>query len=273
MAVLGVDVGGTKLLMLAGEPGNLRSRKVATGPDFTPAQLKQALAAFIQDLGEPVERIGIALPGLVIGDHELRLSDVLPALQGLKADDLAPLAGRVRLINDVRAALHHETAAEPNVDTAVVMIGTGIGAAIQQGGRVLEGSRGWAGELGSIPLATDDGPRTLDQLASGASLLARAGVDADTLNARLAAGDPATQALVHQAGHCLGLGIATLVNLLNPQRIVLGGGTLHYPGYLQAALDAAQRHSLEDLWNACSITRSRNPEQMAALGAQRFAAL
>ncbi|MGC8115801.1 hypothetical protein ACP3VQ_12335 [Metapseudomonas otitidis] len=56
MAVLGVDVGGTKLLMLAGEPGNPRSRKVATGPDFTPAQLKQALAAFIQAALDAAQR-------------------------------------------------------------------------------------------------------------------------------------------------------------------------------------------------------------------------
>ena len=73
------------------------------------------------------------------------------------------------MVNDAAAALVEECHDAPaGATAAVVMVGTGIGAALLVNGQPFGGARGWAGELGSIPIATaSDGVRTLDQLASG----------------------------------------------------------------------------------------------------------
>ena len=76
-------------------------------------------------------------------------------------------------------------------------------------------------------------------------------------------------AALRAAGEALGLGLATVINLLNPSLLALGGGALELPGYLAGALHAAERHSLSDLWRACEVRRVREGELTAALGALR----
>lgn len=66
-----------------------------------------------------------------------------------------------------------------------------------------------------------------------------------------------------------GLGLATLINLLNPSRLVLAGGTLRYPGYAEAALQAARRFALPQLAGACSIELATDGETLVARGAAR----
>ncbi|HEV7500329.1 MAG TPA: ROK family protein, partial [Vicinamibacteria bacterium] len=117
-----------------------------------------------------------------------------------------------------------------------------------------------------------DGVRTLDQLCSGEALVKRLGVDGASVRARAADGDAATLAAIHEAGTALGLGLAALIDIVNPAQVSLGGGLLDLPGYLAAALAAAHRHTLPDLWNACAVRQVRTGELVAALGAARFAA-
>jgi glucokinase len=71
---------------------------------------------------------------------------------------------------------------------------------------------------------------------------------------------------IGEAGHALGLGMATVLNLLNPELLVVGGGTAGLPGYLDAALSSAERHTLRDTWRACAIRRAREAETVVALG-------
>jgi predicted NBD/HSP70 family sugar kinase len=62
-----------------------------------------------------------------------------------------------------------------------------------------------------------------------------------------------------------------LIDLLNPALVSIGGGLVELPGYLEAALASAKRHSLPDLWRACRVRRVRAGELVAALGAARVA--
>jgi predicted NBD/HSP70 family sugar kinase len=178
------------------------------------------------------------------------------------------------MINDAAAALAEECHDAPSdITAALVMAGTGIGAAMLVHGRPFGGANGWAGELGSIPLATGpDGVRTLDQLASGQSLVARLGGDGATVRARAEDGDESARRAVHEAGTALGLGLAALVDLINPAVVSVGGALVDLPGYLDAALASAERHTLPDLWRACRVGKVRAGELVAALGAARVAA-
>jgi predicted NBD/HSP70 family sugar kinase len=110
---------------------------------------------------------------------------------------------------------------------------------------------------------------TLDQLASGAALVRRLGGGAASVLARAAARDAEVLRALRVGGEVLGLGLATVINLFNPSVVAVGGGALELPGYLEAALESAERHSMSELWKACEVRRVREGELTAALGALR----
>ncbi len=98
------------------------------------------------------------------------------------------------------------------------------------------------------------------------------GTDAATIHRNAAAGDQVTLRRISQASEALGLGLAALINLINPGLLVLGGGTLAYPGYFDSAMAAAEKYSLPDFWKTCSVrkTNRTHPEYgdlSVALGA------
>ncbi len=269
---VGLDLGGTKLLMVAGDGEERRVERVATGPAFGPEALEAEVRRFVRALPRAPEAVGLAVPGLVGADGRVQACDVLPRVVGWRP--AAALSGPwdFHVLNDAEAALVEEAQdAPPEATIAVVMAGTGIGAAFLLHGRVFGGANGWAGELGSVPLATADGVRTLDQLASGEALVRRLGAG-DALVARLDAGDAAARTAVEEAGAALGLALAMVVDLFNPSAIAIGGGVALLPGYLEAALRSAARHALPDPWGACVVRKVRAGDLVAALGAARAAA-
>ena len=268
---VGVDIGGTKALLLAFQGAEVVSeRRVATGKPFAGAQLDQEIAAFLATLPSAPVSVGVAVPGIVDALQRVEACDVLPGLDGWA---LSLPGARTAVLNDTAAALiAAREDFEPTATAALVMVGTAIGAAFQMNGVVARGAKGWAGEFGYVPVQTANGVRTLDEVAGGAALLEHCGLSAAELAARLAAGDAHAQALVAEAGQALGLGLATLVNLLNPDLIVLGGGTLAYAGYVESALERARAHSFPALWQCCRIVVSPHGERLVARGAASAAA-
>jgi glucokinase len=267
---VGIDAGGTKLLLVAQWPDRRLVHRLPTGIEFSAPRLEAAVRSFIGTLGATPVLVGVAVPGLVGRDGRVVACDTLPGLVGWGAEGSLAAGCPVRVVNDAEAALREELHDLPAGATAgVVMVGTGIGAAFVVGGRLLQGACGWAGELGSIPMAGQQAVKTLDELASGAALLKECGVSPESLRARAAAGDESILDSVRRAGRALGLGLAAVIDLLNPSVLALGGGVLDYAGYLEAAEDAARHHSLPDLWRVCALRRVRAGELVAALGAIR----
>ena len=273
---VGCDLGGTKLLMVADGPDGRVVARVASGRSFDGAALEAAILAFVAGLGERPSSIGLAIPGLVGPGPSVQACDVLPALVGWRPLESVRSGWPFVMINDAAAALVEECHdAPPGLTAAVVMAGTGIGAALLVKGAPFGGAAGWAGELGSIPIpgGPDGTVRTLDQVASGAAIAARLGLDGATLRARAEAGDAFACRTIAEAGAALGLGLATLIDIVNPARVSIGGGLIGLPGYLDAALASAARHTLPDLWRACEVREVRAGDLVAALGAARAAGL
>ena len=269
---IGIDLGGTKLLLVADEAGKRVVERVPTGPGFDGPTLEAAIDRFIRARDTPPAAVGVAVPGLVGPGPVVEACDVLPALVGWRPPESLVGRWRFAMINDAAAALaeeYHDAA--PGTTGAVVMAGTGIGAALIVRGRPFGGASGWAGELGSIPIATADGVRTLDQIASGRALTTRLGLDGGAVLTRAEGGDEAVRQAVAEAGRALGLGLATLLHVMNPERVAIGGGLTDLPGYLESALASAQRHTLPELWRVSVVQRVREAELVAALGAARFA--
>ncbi len=213
---VGIDIGGTKMLSIAKNSTIQARSQLTTGKYFSAVDAQREIERFIATLATPPHSIGIAVPGLVDRQGVVIACDVLPLLVGWQpAIGLSSICP-VNVLNDAEAALIQTVSdLQPQTVAAVVMVGTGIGAAIWANGLVLRGATGWAGELGSIPL---DG-KTLDDRASGAAILQELGIDAAQLSTLVATNDSIVLQTIDRAGAALGRGLATIINLLIQRRL------------------------------------------------------
>ncbi|MBQ1161443.1 ROK family transcriptional regulator [Streptomyces sp. A73] len=127
----------------------------------------------------------------------------------------------------------------------------GIGAAIVLGGELLRGNRGFAGEIGHVPVHPDGplcacgGKGCLEQYAGEPALLGAAGVSVDrprdaalaALRESAASGDERALRALEEAGTALGLALAGTVNLLDPSALVLGGVLARFAPWLLPSLE------------------------------------
>jgi glucokinase len=276
--VIGVDVGGTKIRGVVFEPERgavLDRRQVPTPPGAGP--LGDAVVDMVAGLAgrHPPAGIGVGVAGLVDRHGVLRYGPNLPGVVGL---DLGPgLRSRfgvpVRVGNDATCAALGELrlgAARGARHAVVVTQGTGIGGGVVVDGRVLLGAHGFAGEPGHI-LVDPAGPRCAcgavghwEAVASGTGLAtlarqavaagvapglsARVGGRADALRgehvlAAVADGDPGAVAVLDRFARWVAEGLGTLVAVLDPEVIVLGGGLVdasaHFLDRVRVALPAA----------------------------------
>jgi predicted NBD/HSP70 family sugar kinase len=265
--ILGVDLGGSKLLMICGE----RRARISTDTNFSPADLELSIRTFIDALEQKPQGIGIAIPGLVDSSGEILACDVLPQMEGwLPHKRLADLQCPIAVINDVNAAAIEEFHdAPPGLTAGIIMVGTAIGASFVVDGKPLMGAGGWAGELGYIPLASGGEIKRLDELAGGGAIANQLGVNGADLAALAQAGDDIALQAIQAGGKALGWGLATIINLFNPAKIAIGGGTISLPGYWDNAIETAKDFSLPTLWDYCHLTKVRSGKDVVALGAAR----
>jgi glucokinase len=201
--------------------------------------------------GQCLGRTGVVLNAPNLGWRDVPFGRLLEERLGVK----------VRITNDLSAAAWGERrfGAARGVDDAVlVFVGSGVGSGLILGGRLHEGDNGVAGELGHVkvrPMRATTAPRRcgcgqigcLEAYASGMNIAARvrdelaAGVasrigelvqgdltrvSASVVDEAYVQGDPYATALWEEVAELLGNGIASVVTLLNPGRIILGGGVL-----------------------------------------------
>jgi len=132
-----------------------------------------------------------------------------------------------------------------------VYAGTGIGSAIVSDGQVFRGRSGFSGEIGFCRMSAD-GP-ILEEIASGRAIVEKArrelslssDITLEEILARAEQGDEGASAIVEQAGAALGLALAHLVNITNPELVVLGGGVADKSRkFVGAANDAVKQQAL-----------------------------
>jgi glucokinase-like ROK family protein len=188
--------------------------------------------------------VGMGLPGPVHRSGVVGSSAILPGWAGTHASERMSerLGMEVWLRNDANlGALAEATwGAGRGARTVVYLkLATGIGAGIVIDGRLFEGAGGTAGEIGHTSLdETGDicrcGSRgCLETYAAGAAIarmLSRSRseeLDLDGVLSSAAAGDPACRRALREAGRHIGVAVANLCNLVNPERIVVGGSMGH----------------------------------------------
>jgi len=268
---LGIDIGGSKVRFCEQHGEQYHFSDFPLDSSTTINVLNALILSFISKMNTLPDSIGIAAPGLVENDT-LLYSDVLPNLSGWFPEEALAASCPIRMVNDAKAALMAAVNDAPNnITCAVVVVGTGIGCAISTGQTILEGAQGWSGELGSIPIHVGETVSTLDELASGSALLKKLGYQLQDLNSDTLAKNPKALEEISSAGKMFGLGLATLVNLINPDRLVLGGGTLRFPGYIDAAKQSLAMHALPKSLDVCQIEIPVDGQTLVAKGAAQLA--
>ena len=255
---LAVDLGGTKcsaaVVDRAGKILQRRTLPVDVSSRAAPvsqiAELAKELAGS-QKPSSAYQGAGVAVPGLVRRDGTVWAPN-LPGWDEMPlAKELEPLLGiPVNVESDRNAAVLGECwlgAARGKSDAIVLMIGTGIGAGILSGGRILRGAHELSGCAGWLTITREhvraaQGCGELETLAAGpaiartvqqrlrdgeASSLADLDISkitAQEVAAAARSGDGLALDVFRHAGRLLGFGIANMVSILDPEVIIIGGG-------------------------------------------------
>ena len=249
---IGIDVGGTKIEGIAiADDGLERARRRVPAPREDYAASLRAVAGLVAAIEAETgqhARVGVGIPGTPSPGSGLVKNANSTWLNGkpIVADLEVTLGRPIRVANDANCfALSEATdgaAARADVVFGVI-IGTGTGGGVVVHGRVLEGPNGLAGEWGHNPLPWPDqqewpGPpcycgRTgcIETFLSGAAVSREygGGVSADEVTSRALNGDAGADAVLRRYEQRMARALGSIVNVLDPDVIVLGGGLSNIP--------------------------------------------
>jgi glucokinase len=307
---IGVDLGGTKLLAGAVDQGldvHHRVQRSVTGLD--PGALLDVAVAAVTEVreavGGEVEAVGFGIPSLI--DRRTGIARVainLPLAEVAFADIMAERLGLpVFVDNDGNAAAiaEHRAGAARGASEAIVMtIGTGIGGGLILRGEPYRGAVGFAGELGHIVIDRNGPPcqgncpnhGCVETFASGTALarealrlaaerpesgLARAHAQGRELAGPLVTelahdGDEAAREAIELIGSALGVAIGSLLNIFNPEVVVIGGGVIAAGELLLVPARAeVARRILAPTRDAARIVAARFGVEAGMIGAAALA--
>ncbi len=247
---IGLDLGGTKIEAAAlDDAGQLRARRrVPTPKDYDEllAAIAGLVAAVEADVGGG-RSVGLCTPGARSPKTGLWKNAHHTALQGRRVDvDLARLLGReVRLANDAHCFALSEAADGAATGAPVVfgaILGTGVGGGLCVDGKLIEGANAIGGEWGHNPLPWPTGEAEqralcgcgrqgcIEAYLSGGALsrdhrdVTGEELASEKIAERAAAGEPKASATLERYCERLARALATVINLIDPHVIVLGGG-------------------------------------------------
>lgn len=301
--VIGVDLGGTQIRALRTDREGAQAARsdqltrAEEGGEAVMGRIFECVEQVMDGISaDEVVGIGIGAPGPI--DAEGRMHDP-PNLP-----DWPPFSLSERLSerfgvpafagNDANLAALGERrfGAGQGVDDLVyVTVSTGIGGGIVSGGRLLVGARGYAAEIGHQTLVIDGPicgcgqPGHLEALASGPAIARQARerieqgaetslsahgdqLDASHVTQAAQAGDNVALELLSQAGFYIGLGLVNLIHILEPARILIGGGVSQAGELLfQPIRETVHSHVMSPAFQSVDILRADLGADVGLLGA------
>ncbi|MGD9891781.1 MAG: ROK family protein [Dehalococcoidia bacterium] len=307
-----VDLGGTKIYSVVSDrecaplADDYRPTEVERGADAVIGRIAESInaAATAVTTGDRrLAAIGVAAPGPI--DVERGLILHAPNLPGWRN---VPLGGRLSAIFGCPAVLENDAnaaglgeflfgAGRGARHMIYLTVSTGIGAGLILDGQLYRGASGAAGELGHV-VVDETGPLCgcgrrgcLEVFASGTAIAARAaeaivagrptsiaryagrnGVAAEHVAQAAADGDPVARAIIGRAAHALGLGLADIVNIFNPDLIVIGGGTAQIgPPLLDPAMETMRANAFAGPVAHVRVVPAALGGRAAAMGALALA--
>ncbi len=254
-------------------------------------QIVSGLDAVLADSGtaeDAVLGVGVGVPGIIERGPEVLVHgqacgwDAVPLQRLLRAHTGLPL----RFDNGAKTMGQAELwfgAGRGARDAVMILIGSGVGASLISGGATYQGATSSAAEFGHVTVAVG-GRRCrcgasgcLEAYAGAGAVLDRCGRPAAASDQELALAElidgagasPFAAAVLDETARYLGAGIGTLVNLFNPERVILGGwaGLLLGARLLPEIRESARQHSLDHLFAATSIGLGELGPGAVAMGA------
>ncbi len=242
--VLGIDIGGTKIAAgLVQADGTILQSQIAPTPSGGSQPILQTVINLCRPLlalRADVPAIGVGTAGQVDPSSGIitYANQNLPGWQGTSVgEQLKAALGRPVIVdNDVNAMAFGESqiGAGAGYDHILfVTVGTGIGGAWVQNGKLWRGAHFSAGEIGYLVAGWEDGkPVTVEQRASGPGMTAHyrqlSGTNAPITLVEIAAlaqnGDATALAVIREGAHILGTVLGSALCLLDPQIVIIGGG-------------------------------------------------
>lgn len=229
------------------------------GYEYTVNNIKQAIRDLMKETNtdsKSIEAIGFDFPGQV--DYKTGVVKLAPNIPGWVNVPIAQMIEEefhipTKIDNDVRCAALGEMkfgAGRGCENFVCITVGTGIGSGLVINGQLVRGAANAAGEIGHIKLQMNDGPicgcgdtGCLEAFASGPSIVAMAqeylkggkstkyremaadGEITPYIVAKAAeAGDPVAKRIFEIVGTYIGMGLVSVINLLNPEKVIIGGG-------------------------------------------------
>lgn len=308
---IGLDVGRTIRGALIRADGAILKQHRVVSEVSKPRLFIDQLIAVINDLrasreaGRSASAVGVGWAGLV--NNRAQRIEVTPNLVDVSSFDLHTEIERatglpVVFDNDANVAAYGEWrcgAARDANDVFFITVGTGIGAGLILGGKLQRGSRGFAGEFGHYKIARDGlecacgGTGCLETVASGPNIVRRVREqlfsDPSFSISRLArdmegtlTGERVVQAAIEEdelarrvlteTGHVLGSAVASIINLLNVEVVVIGGGVMAAGELILGPIrEEAQVSTISPAFNCCRIVAAQLGQDAGIIGAALLA--
>jgi glucokinase len=300
----GIDVAPTTMRgVVISTAGDVVARRDAT---YQPENLVSAIADLVTSLQEagPVKSVGLGIPGLVNREtDQVLISTGLPlaAREGIHSELMKATGLRFELENDANAAAYGEYKAGAGRDARDIFyigIGDAIGGAIILDGKLWIGASGCAGEIGHITINTEGAEcecgntGCLETIASGPNIVRRARerLDRDstsslstlaTIEGGFTAGDLAREAnngddfsvmMIERTGRSIGIAVASMINLLSIERIILGGAIMDAGDLiLEPIIEEARKRSFQPCFEATKIVAAELGADGVVIGAALLA--
>lgn len=301
---IGIEFSGSKLCAVTVSNEGLIGERLEAKlqADGLVDQVTQVVRDLRQNV-KNIEAVGIAIPGLVNRQTDrVVASRDLPGIvrQNLHAELMEATGLRFELENDANAAAYGEFkigAGRGSRDLFYITIGEGIGGAIILDGKLWTGASGFAGEVGHITIDTEGSEcqcgntGCLETVASGPNIVRRANerlyrdstsslsrlamnknFTADDMAREAKEGDDFSLMMIERTGKYIGTGVASVINLLNIERIVLGGGVMQAGDLiLKPIIQEAKRRAFQPCFEATEIVAAALGADAATIGAAMLA--
>lgn len=296
MHYIGIDIGGTTIK--AGridESGAVRESAKAQTPSDDLERLIATIADLVTTLQThgPIAAVGAGIPGLRNArTGVIQTSPHIPCIREVNLEELLQQKLRLPVIteNDANAGAYGEWACGAGkglAHMAYITLGTGLGCGLILSGRMFRGFSGYAGELGHT--AAEPGGRVCACGATGCleTRVSAPGIvrtaresglpddisgSAESIYNAAVHGHEAARAVFEETGRYLGIACANLMNLLNPEAIVVGGGVMASGELLlNAAREEARRRAFPPSALDCPIVQSRLWPDAGTIGAAMLA--
>jgi glucokinase len=254
---IGIDVGGTNIKIAAvTDQGVVLSQSTeptdeAGGAHTWGSRIRARIDSIAAEQGDAAAWIGVCCPGLPARDGRsiAWMQGRMAAVQDLNWTSYLNTGHDIPVVNDAQAALLGECwlgAAAGGKDVVMLTLGTGVGGGALIDGRLLRGHIGRAGHLGHICLDTEKPadivgtPGSLEDAIGDCTVARRAGGRFKTTGALVAAhsaGDAEATAVWLKSVCDLACGIVSLINVLDPEIVIIGGGIAQAGDALFGPLD------------------------------------